>query len=191
LRLRILFLPIAAVVIAGLCAYRLTRPAKPVAVVMPGPPRALPPRGWELPDQDFRLVKFDRFLGRHPVVVLFFDGRRPPEEDSLLVWLRDHATAVYDAGWRIIAISTANPADIRKSAERTSIAWEFPVLTDMRLRDPAPHPVHHLWSRVDRQTGELQPGLFLVDRAGNIPYENGRPLPESEPGRRLKELIAE
>lgn len=191
MRSRFLFLPIAAVAIAGLCAYRLTRPVRPVAAVATGPRRALPPRGWELPDHNFRLVKFDRFLGRHPVVVLFFDGLQPPESDSLLVWLRDHADAVYDAGWRIIAISTANPAEHRQSAERTGIDWPFPVLTDMHLRDPAPSPVHHLWSRVDRETGQTQPALFLVDRLGYIPYVDGRPFPEQEPLPRLQEIIGE
>jgi peroxiredoxin len=190
-RPRHLFLPIAAVLIAGLCVYRATRPASPVVVIESGPQRALPPRSWELPDQDFRLVKFDRFLGRHPVVVLFFDGTKSIETDPLLVWLRDHAEAIYDAGWRIIAISAAKPAEVRSAATRAGVAWPFPVLTDMHLRDPAPVPVHHLWSRVDRTTGEPQPALFLVDRMGYVPYEHGRPLPEANPMLSLERIVRE
>jgi peroxiredoxin len=151
--------------------------------------RALPPRGWELPDQNFRLTKFDRFLGRHPVVVLFFDGTPPLEDDELLVWLRDHAEAIYDEGWRIVAISSANPAEARAAAQRTGQDWPFPVLTDMHLRDPAPTPVHYLWSRVDRATGAPQPALFLVDRMGLVEYVDGRPMPQPQPRAALESLI--
>lgn len=191
MRSRTLFLPLAAVVIAGLCAYRATRPPRPVAPPVAGGLRALPPRGWELPDHEFRLVKFDRYLGRQSLAVLFFDGEQPAEIDPLLVWLRDHAEAMYDAGWRIIAISTANPAEHRRAAERAGQPWPFPVLTDMHLRDPAPSPVHHLWSRVDRATGKTLPALFLVDRLGYVNYANGRPQPEAEPLKQLQAIIAE
>ena len=190
MRPRVALLPIAAVVIAGMCAYRVTRPPQPVVAIPPHSQRALPPRGWELPDQDFRLVKFERFLGRHPVAVLFVDANQL-DTDPVLAWLREHADQVYDAGWRIIAISAANPAEHRRAAERAGRDWPFPLLTDMHLRDPAPTPVHHLWSRVDRATGETRPGLFLVDRMGYIPYANGRPRTEAEPLARLTEIIAD
>ncbi|MCA9053394.1 MAG: redoxin domain-containing protein [Planctomycetaceae bacterium] len=183
-------LPIASVLIAGLCAWRMSRPPRPTPQVSPSTPRALPPRGWELPDHEFRLVKFDRFLGRHPVVVRFFDGSQPAEEDELLVWLRDNDDELNDAGWQTIAISTARPAEVRASEERTGKLWPFPVLTDMHLRDPAPAPVHHLWSRVNRETGELLPAVFLVDRMGYVDYENGRPKPIEHPLPTLEALIA-
>ncbi len=189
MRRRLWFLPIAAVVITGLCAYRATRPPRPVVAVEAQPLRAFPPKDWELPDHGFRLVKFNRFLGRHPVVVLFFDSRQPIEEDTLLIWLRDHADEIYDAGWRIIAISPAPPAEVRNAATRAGQDWPFPVLTDMHLRNPAPTPVHYLWSRIDRMTGEPLPALFLVDRMGYVVYQNGRPLPEQNPLQSLKQII--
>ena len=186
---RVWILPIAGIVIAALCIYRVTRPNRPVPVIENSPETALPPRGWELPDHQFRLVKFDRFLGRHPVVVYFFDGTTAVEDDELLVWLRDHAEELYDAGWRVIAISTARPAEVRASADRTGRPWPFPVLTDVHIRDPAPAPVHHLWSRVDRATGRPLPALFLVDRMGYVTYDKGRPKPAEEPLKHLEKII--
>lgn len=190
MRPRVWILPLSAVLIAGLCTYRATRPDRPVpTIVKSNSLRALPPRGWELPDHEFRLVKFDRYLGRQPLIVLFCDGSHALDADPLLIWLRDHAAAVYAAGWRIIAITTANPAAVRRAAEQSRLDWPFPVLTDMHLRDPAPAPVHHLWSRVDRATGALLPALFLVDRLGYIEYVDGRPRPEPDPVESLERIV--
>ncbi|MFV0446206.1 MAG: peroxiredoxin family protein [Planctomycetaceae bacterium] len=189
MRTRHFFLPLAAIVITGLCMYRATRPPRPVVEVERGLQRAFPPKGWELPDHEFRLVKFDRYLGRQSLVVYFFDAAQLETDEPVLTWLRDHADEIYDQGWRIIAISGANPAVARKVAERDNRPWPFPILTDVELRNPAPTPVHHLWSRVDRATGQLRPGLFLVDRLGYIRYRDGRPVAEADPMSSLKALI--
>ncbi len=188
---RVLVLPLAAIVITGLCVWRMTRPPRPVPT-SESSPRAYPPKEWELIDQHRHLVKFQRYLGRQPLVVRFLGTAQRPEEDAVLVWLRDHYAAVQRAGWEVVAIGTARPAEIEQSARESGREWPFPVLTDLFERDPTPTPVHRLWQRIDPETGEPLAGLYLVDRLGYVPYDmQGRPQPVAEPLSALERLFGE
>lgn len=188
---RLYLLLAAALLIVGLCAWRATRPTRPVVMPVTTGPRALPPRGWELPDHQFHLVKFDRYLGRQPVILWFSDAQTPPESDEVILWLRDHFDALHARGYEVLAITLARPVEVRQTAERLGRPWPFPVLSDMQERNPAPAPVHYLWSRVDRMTGALLPGLFVIDRMGYIEYADGRPRPADDVWTTLKSLTGE
>lgn len=186
-----LALPLAAVVITGLCAWRMTRPPRPTATAE-APPRAYPPRDWELFDQHRRLVKFKRYLGRQPLVVRFLGETELPENDAVLEWLRNHYAAVRQRGWEVVAIGTARPAEIERAVRESGREWPFPVLTDLFERDPTPAPVHRLWGLIDPETGAAVAGLYLVDRLGYVPYDTqGRPQPAAEPLAELERLFGE
>ena len=187
---RLYLLSLAALVICGLCVWRVMQPNRTV-VVPPAVPRNLPPRGWELPDDQFHIVKFDRYLGRQPVILWFSDGDTPPESDEVILWLRDRFDALHARGYEVLAITLARPVEVRQAAERLGRPWPFPVLSDMQERNPAPAPVHYLWSRVDPLTGELLPGLFLIDRMGYIEYAHGRPRPADDVWRTLRQAAGE
>lgn len=188
---RVWVLPLAAVVITGLCVWRITRPPRaPQPRSADAAPRAYPPQEWELFDQHRHLVKFQRYLGRQPLVVRFSGGARRPEDDPVLVWLRDHYASVRSAGWEVVAIGTARPAEIEQSVREAGREWPFPVLTDLFERDPTPTPVHRRWGLIDPDGGEPRAGLFLVDRMGYVPYDaQGRPQPVAEPLAALERLF--
>ncbi|MEZ6064718.1 MAG: redoxin domain-containing protein [Planctomycetaceae bacterium] len=180
-------LPLAAIVIAGLCAYRVTRPPKPVVYVEPTV-RTLAPTSWELPDHRKQLVKFDRYLGRHAVVLWFTGGAVPLEQDAVLRTLQERATELEDAGHIVLAVTPEPPSRTRLVGEQWEGGWKFPVLSDIRERDPSPVPVHQRWGRVDRTTGTPQPGLFLIDRLGQMEYIEGVPKPATDALAAIKEL---
>ncbi len=144
------------------------------------------PPTFELPDQHFNLVKLERYLGRQPLIVCFFDGTGPLEEDRWLAWLRDHYDAIESAGYEVIGVSTAKPAEVRRAASQTGKPWPFPILTDMNLRSPEPAPAHHAWGLVDPQSGALRSGLFLIDRKGYVEYSGNVPVAVDHPEQVLK-----
>jgi peroxiredoxin len=186
MRNRVLVLPLAALIIAALVVYRLQRerralPAAPIAA------RQLAPR-FELYDQQNQLVKFERYLGRTKLVVVFFDGPRGADADPWLTLLRDHHDAVSGAGVQVIAISTATPFAIHQAEERAARPFPFPVLIDIDPRQPVPAPVHRLWGMYDEGTQTTRTGVFLVDRAGMVTTGAGGPVPVSDAGAAIAAL---
>ena len=75
--------PIAAVVITLLIVYRLNRPepvrtqeSSPVVVARPIPL-------FQLYDEQSQLVRVQRYVGRHKLLIVFFDGSRGPDQSEL------------------------------------------------------------------------------------------------------------
>ncbi|QDU38142.1 Putative peroxiredoxin [Maioricimonas rarisocia] len=182
MRPRILILPIAAIVIGGLVFWRLNReersPSGARSVALQLAPR------FELYDQSSRLVKFERYLGRTRMAVVFFDGDAGADQNALLRTLQEHHDAVEQAGVQIIGISTATPYANRAAGERAGGEFPFPLLSDVDLA----RPVHRQWGMVNLQTGEPKSGLFLVDRGGRVAAQGGEFVPVSDPDSVVAEL---
>jgi peroxiredoxin len=183
---RVLLLGVAAAIIGGLCAVKATRtyaPPSPVAaraVVEPAPP-------FELYDQSTpsQFVRLVGYLGRHRVLVVFFDGQAGAHASEVLArlrteWSRLHAAEVY-----VMAISTALPQHHRKDIAEHA-PFPFPLLSD-----PDFH-VHRAWGRFDAATGKPQQGVFLIDRQGAVAWsrETNAPQPLGNWESTLKELLA-
>ena len=165
----------SALVITGLVLWREAQEGKRPSVA----PREIVPRTpapqFQLYDQDNRWVKFERYLGRTKVALVFFDSLTGADGDPLLPALFRRFEEVRRAGWQVVAVSDAVPLNNRQAAERLgklagqpdqSVAqkFPFPVLSDI---DPG-HSTHRLWGRVDPDTGQLIPGIFLIDRTGLV-----------------------
>ncbi len=183
---RVLVLPIAAVIIIACVAARLMREPRSSRPVPPV--QRCPAPSFELYDHHRQLVKFQRYLGRQRLVVVFFDGAAGVDASAWLTALADAYDAVSSTGTEVIAISTATGYAVRQAEERVGRPFPFPVLTDIDPQGPTPIPVHRLWGMVD---GEQAPrfGLFLVDRAGRVACRDGRYLPETSPDTVIAELI--
>ncbi|REJ96388.1 MAG: hypothetical protein DWQ34_03895 [Planctomycetota bacterium] len=181
-RYRILILPVSAVVIALLVAWRLGRETdRQDAVSQPPPVRRQLAPVFELYDQNNQLVKFERYLGRTRLVVVFYEAATGADEDPHLVRLRRHIEDVAAAGVQVVGISTAVPAENRRAAERAGGEFPFPLLTDIDPVHQSTGAVHGQWGLSDPETGALQTGLFLVDRAGMVGTDDGTPVPEESP----------
>jgi peroxiredoxin len=184
MRRRVLILPLAAALIAGLVIYRMQRPPGDSA----GPSAAVPaerrlvPR-FALYDQQGQLVKFERYLGRTRMIVVFFDGGGGADADPHLTQLGDHITEVQNAGVQVIGISTATRYANEQAASRGGQPFPFPLLTDIDPQQPIPAPVHQQFGLYDLASGTTRRGVFLIDRAGMVAWENGHPQPVAEPDR--------
>lgn len=183
MRRRLLILPIAAAVISGLVLYRLQRPESDSGAVRTAPAeRRLAPR-FALYDQEGQLVKFERYLGRTRLIVVFFDGEAGADADPHLARLRDQFSDVQDAGVQVIGISTATRYANSQSAERAGGPFPFPLLTDIDPQQPIPAPVHQQFGLYDMESGGTRTGVFLIDRAGMVAWEENHPQPVADPER--------
>ena len=147
--------------------------------------RQLAPR-FELYDQHSQLVKFERYLGRTELLVVFFDAVPPPDEQPLLTKLRDEHEAIEAAGLQVVAVSLATPHAIREAERRAGVDFSFPVLTDIDMQTPVPAPVHRLWGLAADDSPDVRSGAFYVDRRGMVASDRGIPLPLDDPNAFLK-----
>ena len=186
-RYRILVLPLAAWVIGSLVwlGYRIQQlEQRATHAQRPQARRQLAPR-FELYDQNSQLVKFERYLGRTQLVVVFFDAELGADRDPWLTQLRDHHDKVHAARVQVIGISTATPYANRE-AEQRSQPFPFPLLSDIGKDIPA--PAHTLWGRFDPRDGAFHTGEFLVDRSGMVKLEGRSYQPVADPVAVVKSL---
>lgn len=160
------------------------------------PPRAVPrqlaPR-FELADQHRHLVKFERFLGRQRVLLLFLDGQTPPLEDPRLKQLWDNFEQVKSAGIEVVAVGseTATPFAVQSAEKELGQSLPFPLTADLNVNLPVRHPVHREWGCLDPVTEAPVRGLYVVARDGTVPVSaEGLPLPVEDEARILSEVCA-
>ena len=147
-------------------------------------PRRLAPRV-ELYDQSSQIVKFERYLGRTKMVVVFFDGEVGADADPWLTQLRDHHDKVKAAGVQVIGIGMATPFANRQAGER-SAKFPFPILSDIGRDRPA--PAHTAWGRFDPATASFLTGVFLVDRSGMVEIDSRGYRPVDDPQSLIRSL---
>lgn len=181
-------LVVAGVVILGLVLFRQQQleqwqdqPERVVAL------RRLAPR-FELADQHRNIVKLAGLLGRHRIVLVFFDAELGVDRDPRTQALIDHFSALKSANIKVLAVSTATPFANAEAKQRLGLDIPFSVLTDLVPNDPAPHPTHTRWGRVN-DAGEPMTGLFLIDRDGStIVSAAGKPIPVQDEQAVLEKL---
>lgn len=174
------FIPIlAAVVLTIVTVWRVSanRPQKyedqvAAAVVM----RAAP--GFEARDSDNHLVRLSAFLGRHKIILLFFDGEAGADKDPGLQRLKDRFAELQSQSVKVIGISAATPWKNRTAMEQGG-TLPFPLVTDIDPKTTDVLKIHRQWGRIDPATGKPRPGVFLVDRKGQVQFnvEGPKPLP--------------
>lgn len=185
-RKRLLLLPIAALVIVGLCSWKLSRPANDgsrgdgfVATERRQSPR------FELIDQNKLLVKFERYLHRHRIVLVFFDSNQPPDQDERLVQLRTALPQLGRNDTVVVGVSGGLPQENRRGS-----VFAFPLLTDLKQRQPGSHYlVHKQWGSYDQGTDQPEFEMFLIDRKGTVAWEADKPRPIRNPTVVINALI--
>jgi peroxiredoxin len=198
MRIRALSLPIAAVIIAALCVYKLTRDYDPPPLSAPVVRRPVPRPLFELLDakQPSELVRLQSFLGRHRIIVVFFDSRLGADRDPRLLRLYRDAGRIENVGIIVLAVSEALPSENRqavKRARQSGLRIPFPLLSDPPSTSAAPgmgYLVHSAWGRYDEQARQPLPGIFLIDRAGTVNWNGNKPQPVGLDDRRLERFIA-
>ena len=193
---RILIPITAAIVITIVCVWRVATNKEQdyadqvaVALVM-RPAPAIEGR-----DSDNHLVRLAAFLGRHKIIVLFFNGdagrdvdpdTAGADKDPELMRLRERFEELQSHNVKVVAVSAALPQQNRAAMDRVG-AFPFPLVTDIDPLEPRNVlRIHHQWGRIDAGTGKPLTGVFLVDRKGQVQFGVDGPKPMADVDAALK-----
>ena len=178
-RPRVMVLPIAAAIIVGLVAFKLSQPpqARSQATLEE---RRLAPKFTAL-DSHNELVKLERYLGRQEVLLVFFDGDVGADRDPILLRVRQQFDELKRRGVQVVAVSAAIPQYNRQAMDRVG-KFPFPLLSDPEFF------IHRLWGRYDEDQLKTLTGVFLIDRAGQVAWSKETPHPEADLDRVLPPL---
>lgn len=184
MRRLLLVIPISAIVIVGLTWFKLTRTYSqaPVAAVA-GAIRPAPL--FQLYDEHSQIVRLARYIGRHKLLVVFYDGTRGPDRSELLQSVKRNYATIHDSGLIVLAIGASRPAENRAGIERDG-PFPFPLLSDI-----FDYEAHRSWGAFDAATNKPREAVFVVDRAGMIRYGHlgpGDPGTPEDWARELREV---
>jgi peroxiredoxin len=173
-RLMLAFLPIAAITIAAACAWKLNQepPSRPASTTMRDL-RQSPT--FELPDENSQLVRLDRYLHRHPILLVFFDGKQGAEANPWLKALNQNYEAIESSGTIVVGVSQALPLQNRAAK------FKLPLLTDV---NPAVagslKQVHREWGVLDENDNTI-PSVFFINRGRMTDWEGDHPKAVEDP----------
>ena len=146
---------------------------------------------FEALDSDNRLVRLGGFLGRHRVIVLFFDGEAGADKDTELLRLRDHFVELKAHDVKVIAVSTALPQENRAAMTANRAGpFPFPLVSDFNPTSlDGALRIHRRWGRLDAQTGKPLTGAFAIDRKGQVLFVGDLPKPMENIDRAVESVI--
>jgi peroxiredoxin len=178
MRTRLLILPVAVIIITALVVYKQTRtyrkrPAVSVKTFVPAPL-------FEELDENNQPVRLKTYIGRHTILVAFFDGELGADRDPQLVKLRAAHARLEKHDVIVLAVGTSLPQENRKAISRGE-PFPFPLLSDVD------YDSHRRWGRFDEAGGKTLTGVFRVDRKGSVASTGNLPKPVAD----LDRLLAE
>lgn len=193
---RLIALALAGIAILGLVLYE--DQYQQHVRSLPPAERPLPRRSaatFQLFDQHqpSQFVKFERYLGRTKLLLVFFDENLGIEQDPIMQELFRQADAISGNGVQIVAVSLVPPSQNRAAMERLGMEKApFPVLTDVDVTGPVLAPAHSAYGLLDELTGKVSTGMFLIDRKQTIAMNtrDGLPYPVDHPLDVIAELAA-
>lgn len=162
---RILVLPLAALVIIGLVYFKSSQPQIELSdSARDALQRRRPATVFKLHDQRSQPFRLERYLGRHKLLIVFFDPSLGAAKNEQLQILKRGYEQLSAQGRKVIAISSATPYANRESFK---LGGDFPfhVLSD------ADYSVETEWGCMT--TGDppqVIPSAFVIDRAGVISW---------------------
>ena len=137
-----------------------------------------PAAGFEALDSDSHLVRLGAWLGRHRIIVVFFDGERGADNDPDLLKLRDRFAELQAKDVKVVGVTASIPQVNRAAMERAGGEFPFPLVSDVDPQSPeGTLRIHRHWGRLDpiKETPLL--GVFLIDRKGQVAHVGPIPKP--------------
>lgn len=143
---------------------------------------------FQLLDQNNRPSGIRGYLGRHRILVAFFDGAAGPDGDPVMLRLKEVYTALKANGVRVLAVSTPLGPDVKPQC----LSYPFPVLRDTIAGQPQSTCVQ--WGVCDeipdpQRPPQLRASLFLIDRRGLVSSDGNRPNAVENPLMTINSLL--
>lgn len=173
------------VILAVVCGWRLAvnRPQdyrEQLAAATVGRPAP----DFEALDMHNHMFRLRRYLGRHRVLVVFYEAELTATNDPRMTAIRAAYPQLSARDVQVVGVSTALPQENRAAVAE---AGDFPLtlVTDIDLS------IHDRWARIDPRERRPLPGVFLVDRKGEVPCFGPTPQPVADLDHMLAELTRE
>jgi peroxiredoxin len=140
------------------------------------------------------MVRFDSYLSRHDIFVVFYDGDQGVKNSEMMQFLKQRKDQLDRKGAKVFGISGALPQQNIGTTEvieqdgqtiNKRNSFPFPLLTDLG------YAVHQNWGRYNLDSNQPLPGLFFVDRAGNVDFKDNKPLPTENPQEFIRDYLGE
>jgi len=137
-----------------------------------------PAPGFEALDSELRLVRLSAWLGRHRIILVFFDGERGADQDADLLKLRDRFAELKETDVKIVGVTLSIPQVNRAAMDRAGGPFPFPLVSDIDFQSPeGTMRIHRHWGRLDSIGEQPLKGVFLIDRKGQVAYVGPIPKP--------------
>ena len=137
-----------------------------------------PAPGFEALDSESHLVRLGAWLGRHRIIVVFFDGERGADNDADLLRLRDRFAELQAQDIKIVGVTVSIPQVNRAAMERAGGSFPFPLVSDVDPQSPeGTLRIHRHWGRLDSVTEKPLSGVFFIDRKGQVAHVGPIPKP--------------
>lgn len=184
---RVLFLPMAAIIICGLVVYRLNR--QDSATQSGHQLQSQPCPDFEHYDAGSESVRLSRYLGRHSIIIVFYDGEKGADTNPKIQQLYQYRDRLKSNGVVVIGISRALPQVNEKAWYRLSEQQEKSGLPLFLLLSDLEGKTHESWRVEEQAEVSGDSPVFIVDRAGRIPFRAGVPVPVVDFELELSQLI--
>ncbi len=137
-----------------------------------------PAPGFEALDSEGHLVRLSKWLGRHRIILVFFDGERGADQDADLLKLRDRFAELKETDVKIVGVTLSIPQVNRAAMDRAGGPFPFPLVSDIDFQSPeGTMRIHRHWGRLDAIGEQPLKGVFLIDRKGQVAYVGPIPKP--------------
>ena len=137
-----------------------------------------PAPGFEALDSEGHLVRLSAWLGRHRIILVFFDGERGADQDADLLKLRDRFAELKETDVKIVGVTLSIPQINRAAMDRAGGPFPFPLVSDIDFQSPeGTMRIHRHWGRLDAIGEQPLKGVFLIDRKGQVAYVGPIPKP--------------
>ena len=131
---------------------------------------------FEALDANNHLVRLSSWLGRHRIIVAFFDGERGADNDSDLLRLRNRFADLKAQDVKVVGVTASIPQVNRAAMERAGGEFPFPLISDVDPQSPeGTLRIHRHWGRFDTVTEKPLNGVFFIDRKGQVAYVGSIP----------------
>jgi peroxiredoxin len=179
MRPRILILPVAAIIITAMVVYKQTRTydQRPIGSVV----RLQSAPLFEEFDENNQPVRLKTYIGRHIILLAFFNGELGADRDPQLLKLRAAHSQLAKQNIVVLAVGTSLPQENRSAINRGE-PFPFPLLSDVD------YDTHRRWGRFDEATDRPFTGVFHIDRAGRVSSTKNVPQPVVDLDRLLAEF---
>jgi hypothetical protein len=183
---RLLFLIAATIGLVVIVEYRLSQPDEGQQLIASDEfPMALAPSfaGY---DPEMHLFRLKSYVGRQALFVVFCGEQKDAAADANVIHLTAHQDAVAAKGIRVVVVTRNLPQENRK----LNLPAEFDLISDFeQTKTGELFKAHKSFRCFDAQAELPLAKIFFIDRAGNVPVNEGTPVGLVHPDTDIDRLL--